>query len=174
MCSPPKTHPSQVIHSSNPSPRAVQSKASVTHYQSWFFPSARHYEQNSSPLVYTRKNEIKRKAKVECCRSFYERIREVKEPSPLALLAPRGFSLWIGRAPKMPSPWSFLALAWAKSDFGLALHEQKTVSLAFCYYGDVEFGWYSISSDEIERHILGNLLVAQRRKLGCAGTHDGV
>lgn len=63
--------------------------------------------------------------------SLDQRILEAKTPSLGAFLVPRGLWLRVGVAPKGFSPWSFLVLAWAKSDFGLALKLKARLALAY-------------------------------------------
>lgn len=66
---------------------------------------------------------------------------------------------------------SFLELAWAKRDFGLALEHRDSVSILNSW----RLWWLLGVGDEVRgADILGDLLAAQCRELCCARAHDGI
>lgn len=104
-----------------------------------------------------------------------QRILEVKTPSLGAFLVPSGLWLWlwVDLAPKRFSPWNFLVLAWAKSDFGLTL-KLKVCLISFIEFSSGLMMEMGSSRESRGQDLLRDLFVAQCRKLCGAGTHDGV
>lgn len=101
----------------------------------------------------------KPEAKKQIC-TFRIKEKENRNKMPRLVGTMLLYGLKTSRAPKGFSLVSFLALAWAKRDFGLALL-RRLVSV-------------QISKLWRASNILAGVLVSECVNLGCAGAHDVV